>query len=344
MTRSDEKREWRSDEHMAMSVVPSLPLGLVLPPTTGADVLRHALRLMDESGFDSVWVTDRTLAGIGPWPELWTQLGAVAAMTDRIGIGAVLIPSRRSPVHVAHGLATVDQLSRGRLIAGVGLGGLDPREHSAVGADVRQRARLTDDYIDLVRRLWTEEQVDFEGEHVSLREVGIPIRPTRNIPIWTGGGSTAAIERAARLGDGWLAAERSPEQFAVAVARLGDLAVGHGRGPDDVSPAIFLFGAVAQDRKSAAAKLEPSISAMFGAPLEQLSSACIWGSPSDWRQRIREYQDAGAAKIVVVLFSTDVLADLQLLADEVIPVAPVGATSAGRATASPAYGAAKGYD
>lgn len=324
---------------VVMSAVPSLPLGVVLPPATDADVLPQALRLMDESGFDSVWVTDRTLAGIGPWPEVWTQLGAVAALTDRIGIGAVLIPSRRSPVHVAHGLATVDQLSGGRLIAGVGLGGLDPREHSAVGADVRQRARLTDEYIDLIRRLWAEEQVDFEGAQVSLREVGIPIRPTRHIPIWTGGGSTAAIQRAARLGDGWLATHCSPEQFAAGVDQLGDLAREQGRKPDDVAPAIFLFGAIAPDRQTAAAKLEPSMRAMFGVPLEQLTSVCIWGSPSDWRQRMREYQDAGAATIIVVLSSADVLTDLQLMADEVLSAAPVGTMSAGRATAGGSHGA-----
>lgn len=326
---------------MVMSPAPSLPLGLVLPPTTDTYVLRQTLQLMDETGFDSVWVTDRTIAGNGPWPELWTQLGAVTAMTDRIGVGAVLVPSRRSPVHMAHGLAHADQLSGGRLIVGAGLGGLDPREHSAVGTDVRQRARLTDEYIALIRRLWTEEKVDFENPHMSLRAIGTPIRPTRDIPIWTGGGSDAAVERAARLGDGWLATERSPEQFAVAVDRLGDLAVGQGRQPDDVPASIFLFGSIAHDRKSAAAKLEPAMSAMFGVPLEQVTSACIWGSPSDWRQRIREYQEAGAVKIVVVLFSADVLADVQLLADEVVAT---GTLSVGQVTVSLAHGAAKVHE
>ncbi|WP_319456936.1 MULTISPECIES: LLM class flavin-dependent oxidoreductase [unclassified Mycobacterium] len=302
-------------------------LGLLLPPVSSFDVLREALGVMDATGFDSVWVPDRTLAGIGPWPELWTQLGSVAAITRRLTVGtAVVVPSRRHPLHVAHALASADLTTGGRLIAGVGLGGLDPREHQAVGVDVRERAGLTDEYVGLLRRLWRDDAVDFDDARISLRGAAIPVRPTRPIPIWIGGGSDAAIKRAARIGDGWLGAQQGPENYRQSVERLAECAREHDRSPEQVPAGIYLFGAIDQNRERAAAKLQPAMTAMFGAPLEVLSEACLWGTPSDWCQRIADYQQAGATKVVVALFTTELIADVQLLAEEVLPALPTPPT------------------
>jgi alkanesulfonate monooxygenase SsuD/methylene tetrahydromethanopterin reductase-like flavin-dependent oxidoreductase (luciferase family) len=292
-------------------------LGLVLPPAAPSAPLWQAVDRADAGGIDSIWVTDRTLAGT-PWFDALTLLGALAGRVTRADVGtAVLVPGRRNPVHVAHALATASHLCAGRLVAGLGLGGLNPDEYTIDGADPRQAAALTDESVELIRRLWTEEGVT----HKRWGDVSVTIdpRPEREIPIWIGGSSPAARRRAARLGDGWMCNFLGPQAFEAGIAEVDQYAHDAGRDPADIEHAIYLFAAIGHTRQEAVNILEPALQALFGATLETFGDACLYGTPEDWAARIAEYTAAGARHINFLLYSADLPRDVGLIGDEVRP-------------------------
>ncbi len=145
-----------------------------------------------------------------------------AAATRRVGLGtSVLVLPLRHPVHLAKEVATLDLLSEGRVILGAGIGWLR-EEFIALGADPTTRGRRTDESIELLRKCWGERTVDHDGRHVPTTMVAMRIlpQPAWEVPIWIGGTSEAAVERAIRIGDGWHAVRLSPEEMAPFVTRL----------------------------------------------------------------------------------------------------------------------------
>lgn len=294
-------------------------LGLVLPPAVPPEILWPAVEIADTSGFDSVWVTDRTLPGI-PWLDSLTLLGAVAARTRNVGIGtSVLAIGRRNPVYTAHALATAQFLSGGRLVAGVGLGGLEPAEYRIAGIPLNQRAALTDEYIALLRRLWTEGEVSHSGEGYQCEAIDLLPRPQPPIPIWIGGNSPAAHARAGRLGDGWLSVFAGPDQFAHGWGSVCEHAEAAGRDPAVMTPAAYVFAAIGRTEGAAEAVLGPALQSLFGSSLDELSFACLSGTPGRWVNTIGEFGAAGAQKVNVLLFSQDLRDDVGLIAGEVLP-------------------------
>ena len=133
----------------------AVTLGLVLPPYDEPARLWGAARVAEQQGFHSVWVTDSTLPGY-PWLDGPPVLGGVATVTDTVQIGtSILVPARRNPVLLAHTLTTLDYLSGGRLIFGVGVGEKDlrPQEYAIAGVPMEQRGAITDEYLGLLHRL-----------------------------------------------------------------------------------------------------------------------------------------------------------------------------------------------
>ncbi|WP_283136822.1 LLM class flavin-dependent oxidoreductase [Rhizohabitans arisaemae] len=305
-----------------MAVQPHSPfpeLGLVLPPAVPPGLLWPAVETADQGGFGSIWVTDRTIAHT-PWLEAHTVLGALAARTSTVRIGtSVLSVARRNPVLTAHALATADFLSGGRLLAGVGLGGLEPAEYAIAGVPMARRSALTDEYIELMRRLWREESVDHEGAAYRCSAVGLSPRPAAPIPVWVGGNSPAAHARAGRLGDGWLSVFAGPGDFAAGWRRVRDHASAAGRNPEDLTPAAYAFAAIGTRPGEAEAVLDPAIRSLFGAPLEQFESACLYGTADRWVDTVGRFGEAGARHVNVLLFSADLARDVETIASSVIP-------------------------
>jgi alkanesulfonate monooxygenase SsuD/methylene tetrahydromethanopterin reductase-like flavin-dependent oxidoreductase (luciferase family) len=290
-------------------------LGLVLPPCVPAAQLWPAVDRADADGFDSIWVTDRTLAGT-PWLDCLTLLGALTGRVTNASLGtAVLVAARRNPVHVAHALATADHLSNGRVIAGIGLGGLNPDEYTIAGIPASEAARRTDETIGLLRRLWSPGSI----AHANWNDVDVALAPTpsRPIPVWIGGSSPAARQRAGRLGDGWICNFLSPDAFRDGIADVEAHARAAGRDPSRIARAIYLFAAIGRTRDEATDVLGPAIQALFGAPLEAMSDACLYGTPDDWVARVEQYRQAGAQHVTVLLYSRDLVRDVGLVADHV---------------------------
>jgi probable F420-dependent oxidoreductase len=204
----------------------------------------------EELGFHSVWVHDHVFnvghvfdrIGRRPYYEPLTLLSFVAARTSRVRLGtSVLVLPYHNAVRLAKTAATLDVLSGGRLILGVGVGAIE-KEMLAMGSPFAERGAITDEAIAVMRTLWTEDEPRFDGTY--HRFAGMPFSPKPlqkpSIPVVIGGVSRAAIRRAARLGDGWQPLGLSPDALGEGMALLREEARAHGRDAARISVSLAL--------------------------------------------------------------------------------------------------------
>jgi probable F420-dependent oxidoreductase len=204
------------------------------PPTR--DHLLAVVRAAEDSGFTSLWSTDHILVGsafprYGTAYESLATLAWVAGKTERIRLGtSILVLAMRNAILAAKQIATIDSLSGGRVVIGVGAG-WNEEEYRMLGADFKRRGRVLDESIRTMRALWTEERPAFSGDVYRFADTLFDPKPAQSggPPIWIGGNSDAALSRTARLGDAWHADEVPPDEFAVRVASLDKQAADAGR-------------------------------------------------------------------------------------------------------------------
>lgn len=298
-----------------------LELGLVLPPCPTPGELTAVAQMVDESEVGSLWVTDRTLAGT-PWLDALTTLGALAMTTRRVKIGtSVLVLPRRHPVYAAHAFATADHLSGGRVIAGLGVGNSDVSgaEFEMAGVAMADRGRLTDSYVDLMKRLWSGEQVDIEADGWGGRHLQIMPAPARELPVWIGGSTPAARRRAGRVGDALLAVFSSPDQYLTEWSDVETAAIQYDRNPADIIRGAYLFAAIDDDGTSSRPMLDAVVTQLLGAPLEHIGGTCIWGNPEQWIERLTAWKAAGVTHVNVAVFGNDIERDVRLICEQVAP-------------------------
>ncbi|MBL8932873.1 MAG: LLM class flavin-dependent oxidoreductase [Kineosporiaceae bacterium] len=297
-----------------------LELGLALPPTPDAQTLAPTLAYADAAGFSHIWAPDRTLSAQPPFLDALTVLGALAVLTQHVTIGPVsLIASRRNPVNTAHALASVEYLSGGRLTVGVGVSGIEPKEFAIAGIDTAVRGAVTDEYLHLWRRLWGEEEVTHDGVHYRCDDITLHPRPNRHIPVWVAGGSEAAQRRAGRLGDAWIPTFVTPDAYTAGFDVVRGTAQDAGRDPDAITPAVYVFGAISQDREVARQIADLSLQGMIGAPLAAVEQSCIVGTGDDWVAQLERWQEAGVRHVSAVLFTQSLQDDVRLLGETVLP-------------------------
>jgi probable F420-dependent oxidoreductase len=209
-------------------------LGLMELPFAGVQGYWRWVDLCEAGGVDSVWQTDRLLSQV-PMLECMTAMAALAGRTRRLKFGMNVVSlAMRDPVLVAKQCATIDVLSEGRLLPAFGIGSPRAPEWTALHLDTRTRGRKTDEGLEIVRRLWREDSVDFEGEHYRLSGATISPKPVQaNLPIWIGGASEAAIRRTARVGTGWQGGPETPAEAARIVAAIRAATADAGRSIDD---------------------------------------------------------------------------------------------------------------
>jgi probable F420-dependent oxidoreductase len=203
--------------------------GLHLPQAgraAGPDAITRVARHAEELGFSDVWVSDHlAVPAAAEYPPAFlfepvVALTWAAAATTTIGLGtSVLILPYRHPLHAAKELASLDQLSGGRLTLGVGAGWLEG-EFDALNVPFAERGARTDEAIDAMRACWGDQPVTFEGPTVELRDLKVVPTPARPIPIWVGGASPPALRRAVTRGDGWHGTFMSAEATGPIVAQL----------------------------------------------------------------------------------------------------------------------------
>ena len=168
-----------------------------------------------------------------PDPLIWLAFAAAAAPTMRLGTCILIVP-QRNPLILAKELATLDQLSGGKVELGLGVGWLE-EEFDALGVPWERRGARNDEYIEAMRTLWSGPEVEFHGEFVDFPKVTCSPRPVQaSIPILVGGDSDVAIRRAARLADGYFPGEGDADRLAALITRVRHAADDVGRDPDSI--------------------------------------------------------------------------------------------------------------
>ena len=227
----------------------------------------------------------------------------------------------RNPVVLAKEMATLDFLSNGRLLPAIGLGQEDPREYEACGVTKEGRGRRTDEAMNVIRRLWHEDNVTHEGEFFTLHDVTINPKPAQ-IPffLWVGGRSRAAQQRVGRVGDGWLVSSATPEEISEGTTVVFSTAREHGREIDDDHIGALVGYYIAPTQEEAVSVAEPYVTR----PREDsyFTEYSALGKPEQVMDMIQSYVDAGASKIVVrPMCSPDQsIEQLELFGREILPL------------------------
>jgi probable F420-dependent oxidoreductase len=264
--------------------------------TTGEMTLDSA-RLAEHSGLDGIVAGDHvTFHGFG-YDGLQT-LTACAAVTERVTLKtAVYILPLRHPVPVALQVAALDQLSLGRFVFGIGVGGEDPHEFESCGVDPRTRGARANEAIEIMRRLWSEDHVSYAGRHHLLDDVTLYPKPIAAVPIFVGGRSDAALRRAGRLGDGYTGIWLTPERFLAASEAISAHAAGSGRAPGAVEPGMQVWIAVDDDRAAARASLAAAMESTYRLPFERFERYSPYGAVDAVAEYIAAFVAAGARHV-----------------------------------------------
>jgi probable F420-dependent oxidoreductase len=337
-----------------------MKFGLLLPQTNwvaSTSAIRDVAQAAEALGFDAVSVHDhiqyngwfiasgsREPVPGGDQRDLYEALAVlayVAGITTRVRLlTSILLVPVREPIVTAKQLATIDRLSNGRLVVGIGVG---PPLKAAEGETTRldrhrsnaeveyaafglrgSRGLLVDESVAAWQAIWTQEKATFAGTHVRFEEVEVFPKPVQQpVPIWIGGRSDFALERVVRYGTTWNPSQMSPAQFAASWATLEPRFAAAGR-PLPAERAVNLFSAIAATDAAAEAIAAPAVGPMFYTDPEFRARTLV-GDPDGWIERLRSWQALGLTFCEIKpTYHTvdDLLAQLRLIADEVMPAFP----------------------
>ncbi|HTZ38249.1 MAG TPA: LLM class flavin-dependent oxidoreductase [Stellaceae bacterium] len=300
-------------------------MGIMEFPFSGASAYWRWVDLLEAGGVDSLWQTDR-LVSPTPFLECMSVMAALAGRTRRLKFGVnVLSLAMRDAVLVARQCATIDFLSDGRLLPAFGIGSPLGPEWTTLNLDPKTRGRKTDEGLAVIRRLWSEDKVDFVGAHYHLSGAQCLPKPVQpDLPMWIGGSSEAAIRRTAKYGTGWQAGPETPAQAREVVAAIKQAAAAEGRSIDDDH---YGAGIPFRFAKSADGVDEPGLQPLFDAYRKRTGR-----DPKDYFAigdaqaivaRIAEFVDAGVSKFILrpaAKGDDEMMAQTRRLIDEVLPL------------------------
>jgi probable F420-dependent oxidoreductase len=275
---------------------------------------------VEELGYDSAWTQESVLSS-GPQLGPIETMAYAAACTQRIRLGCVVFVSTlHSPVHLAKSIASLDQLSCGRIDVGVGTGGKH-RPFAAFGmTGDRYVARFTEG-LALMTALWTLDRVTFDGEFWQLKDAAMEPKPAQkpHPPVWIGANGETALRRAARLGDGFFGAGSAPTARFAEQARIVRAALAEtGRDPVSFPIAKRLYVAVDDNPERGRQRINEALERMYGRRVPDIEAAAVAGTPADCAAQVAAAAQAGAE---LILFTTlfDQAEQADRLAAEVIP-------------------------
>jgi probable F420-dependent oxidoreductase len=292
--------------------------GIVL---SGADraAARSQAQRAESLGFDSLWVGDHIAFHV-PIPDSLAMLAFAAGVTERITLGtSVYLLPLRHPTLIAKTTATVDLLSGGRLVLGVGVGGEYPPEFAAVGVPVAERGARAEEAIGVVRRLWTEDGVAHAGKHFQFGAVTVAPKPMQVPPIWVGGRAPAAIRRAGRLGDGYISHMCDAERYRDNMDLIEATAREAGRREVAFTPASFLFTFLEDRFEDAEKKAAGLLGRIYRRDFSDAAKRyCLLGRPEDCLEQLHAFARSGARHFILAPLS-DPAAFAERAAAEILP-------------------------
>lgn len=295
---------------------------------TGFSSQKAARQIVDfahKQAFDSLWVGDHVAFAV-PILDSLTQLAFASALTDRLLLGtAVYLLPLRHPTPVAKQVATLDRLNEGRLIFGVGIGGEFPNEYAACGVPLSARGAILGESIEVLKRLWTGEPVDYQGKHFQLQQVQMLPAPLQQSgpPIWCGGRQRAALNRAGRLADGYISYVITPDRFRQSLATIAESIESSGRNLQTFGTGHLLFARIDDSYELAFKAANAHLSQRYAMDFSDATRkyAAI-GRPADVAEQMRAFYDAGVRHFVLDMVGplADRLPQLQRFSEEVRPL------------------------
>jgi alkanesulfonate monooxygenase SsuD/methylene tetrahydromethanopterin reductase-like flavin-dependent oxidoreductase (luciferase family) len=284
-------------------------------------------RLADDAGYDAVWVGDSVVAK--PRLEPLTTLAYLAGITARVRLGtAVLLPALRHPVVLAHEISNVDQISRGRLVLGLGVGWSLPsaeREWAACGADHKRRARRLEQHVEIWRMLWRGEPVSYHEDDVELSEHTIGPLPwnAAGPPVLITAGNrgemlAASFDRFGRLGDGVITTYVHAEECRV-VRERGEAALArYGRAVGNFPLCVYTTVRMDDDPRTAERVTTEFLATYYGGGVHSRGTMGL-GPASAVIDALGRYADAGVTDLCLRFVGDDQLAQLERFTAEVLP-------------------------
>ena len=281
---------------------------------------RAYLARAEELGFDSAWAQEQTLGSSPQLAPIETMTYA-AACTERLRLGcAVFVSTLYSPVHLARSLSALDQLSRGRIEIGVGTGG-PGRPFAAFGVDPGRYVSRFTEGVALMKALWTEPEVTFDGKFWQLKDAPMEPKPFQkpHPPLWFGAAGEPALRRAVRLGDGFFGAGSSPTaRFAEQVKVVREALAEAGRPPESFPIAKRVYVGIDDGAGRARERMNAALARLYGSRVEAIEAAAVAGTADDCVRELRQVAEAGAELILCnALF--DLPEQMEQLAAAVIP-------------------------
>ncbi len=290
------------------------------PPQEQFDLVRR----IEALGFDSVWTGDH-VSFHNPMYESLTLLAGYVPITSRLRLGtAVYLLALRPPAIAAKITSTLDVLSGGRLIFGVGVGGENPKEFELCGVPHAERGARVSEAIDVVRTLWRDTPATFKGRFTNFEGVSIDPKPVQKPgpPIWIGGRSDAALARAGRQGDGWVSYVVQPERYAQSLDKIRSAAAAAGRKLEGFAAAHLAFVTVGRDYESAKAVWAEALTKRYAQNFEPLARKYgIIGTPEQCVEAIERFRAAGCNYVILnpIGPATQEREQVERLAAEVVP-------------------------
>jgi alkanesulfonate monooxygenase SsuD/methylene tetrahydromethanopterin reductase-like flavin-dependent oxidoreductase (luciferase family) len=235
----------------------------------------------------------------------------------------VLLPLY-NPTVLAKLTSVLDVASGGRYHMGIGIGGEFPKEFEACGIPVKQRASRSNEALQVIKKLWTEENVSFDGRFSKFSGVTISPHPIQkpHPPIWVAGRKEPAMRRAALYGDGWIPYMYTPEMLHDSVEKIKKFGAEAGRDMSKFRTGLFIFASIYPDRDEAREQAAKVLGRTYAQDFSKIAGMyTLTGNPDDCRKRIKEYVDAGASTVMVswACRANDIDENMKLVAEEVAP-------------------------
>jgi len=280
----------------------------------------EASRKIEDQGWDFLTTGEHVSFNI-PIANAFISLSAAAAATTRVELmsSVTLLPLYPAALAAKLG-AALDNVSGGRFVLGVGVGGENPREFEACGVPVSERGARTDEALEIIRQLWTSEKVTYTGTYAKLTDVSVRPAPVRkpSPPIWIAGRKEVAMRRAARFGDGWIPYMYSAQMLTDSLDSIAAQRV----GLPPIEAGAYLWSCVHEDPSVAFDYAMTTLARTYRQDFAaRAESYLVVGDPDHCAERVLEYVRAGARRIIFASACPAHYIDtqLELLATRVVP-------------------------
>lgn len=267
------------------------------------DELSDLVTLVDRCGYDSMWVGDHVAFTIAIFDPLM-QLAQAAVISRRLvfGTDVYLLPLRH-PTSVAKQVSTLDHLTEGRFVFGVGVGGEFPKEYEACGVPLNERGARLSESLTVMRKLWTGEPVSHAGKFFNFEGVKMqpPPRQPGGPPIWCGGRSDPALRRTGRMTDGWMSYVVTPDMYRQGLEKIATAASEAGRTFDRrFGTAHLLFTRIDDTYEKALDAATVSLSQRYAMDFRKAAQRyCALGTPQDVVETIFKFHQAGVRHLIL---------------------------------------------